>query len=109
MSFDPEKPPANPFQAPSAGATKQPFIGPKPQVIMWQKVYVGIMTVIYILVAVLGILAIVFANDLAAGDPTTKPLEMRVMGAVYGGLGVMLTVLFALGFVFNKGNAGWIF
>ena len=114
MSFDPQNPPPkNPYATPNAGAenvpSHRPVIGPKPQVMIWQKIYLGFMVALYIAVAIMGIALFVFANEIAADDPDLSPNEMQIAGVIYGIMGVALAVLFGLGFVFSKGNGGWIF
>jgi len=113
MSFDPQNPPPNRYEAPHAQpkneASPKSFIGPKPQVMLWQKVYLGFMVALYSAVTLMGIALFVFADDIAANDPEIAPTEMYIGGVLYGGLGVVLGLVFALGFVFNKGNGGWIY
>jgi hypothetical protein len=102
----------NPYD-PSSPATVSPQpafpIGPKPQVLVWQKVYLGLMIALYVAVTVAGALLYLFADDIAADDPDTSAREMEILGVIYGVMGLALAILFALGFVFRRGNVGWIF
>jgi cell division protein FtsW (lipid II flippase) len=75
----------------------------------WAKVYNAVMIALYLAVTFGGVAMIVFADAIAEGDPTTSPTEFVVLGGVYSGVGVVLTVLFAVAFFWRKGLGAWIY
>lgn len=112
VPFDPKGEfPANPYAA-SSGGTPPTAVpqGPPPRVIFWQKVYLGVMVAIYLLVMCGGVALFLFADTMGANeDMDMGPGEAKLMGGIYGGLGLVFMILFALGFVFRKGMLGWVF
>ena len=67
------------------------------------------MLLLYAMVTFGGIAMVAFSGDLAADDPTSDAGEVAVVGGVYAGLGVVLSALFVVGFLWRKGNGAWIY
>ena len=79
----------------------------RPAVLLWCKVYLGFMTGLYLVGAVVGVLLLAFAASLA--DPETDAMEFRIMGAVYGVLGVLFGIGFGIGLLVPRRRWGWIY
>ena len=116
-NFDPNRPPYQPpqqnpghsFQAPiiqTKPVGPRQFSGP-PQVLIWQKVYIGVMTLLYSLIAVAGILVIVFAQqDVRTNEDA---FAVALVGGIYIALGVIFAGIFVVGLFWTKGMGGWIY
>lgn len=87
----------------------------KPQVITWFKVYAAFMVLLYVLVAVFGVFLIsnpdIFVDDSGTGpsNAPTDEMEATIMGVIYGGLGVVLAIAFAIGLFTPRKFWGWIY
>ena len=107
-----QDPPKNPYQAPisktapGSGPTHDYSQGP-PQVFKWQRVYVICMTLMYDALMMLGICFFIFADDLADAEMSSK--EWQIMGAIYGILGAVLSIVFAVGLFWRRGMGGWVY
>lgn len=106
--------PYNPYAAsqpspPPIHAPSTPWNGEPPKVIFWARVYNALMIALYVLVTVGGFAMYGFAEELAEGDPTNSPGQMRMVGAFYAGIGIVLAVLFLVAFIWRKGNGAWIY
>lgn len=102
--------PNNPYSPESQQYAPRPAVaGPPPAVITWQIVYVVAMALLYVLVAILGIVLLVYSDTIAADDPTTDPMEFRIMGGVYAVLGFGLMLLFIGGIFLRRGMVGWVY
>ena len=75
--------------------------------VTWYKVYAGIMLALYLGVAVVGLTLLVFSSDLA--DLENNDMEIQIMGAVYGVLGLIVGVAFAVGLGVPRRKWGWIY
>ena len=64
------------------------------------------MVFIYLAATVFG--AVMFFNAREFATANNSAEELMIMGAVYGVMGVVLTIVFGLGLVFQKGMLGWI-
>jgi cell division protein FtsW (lipid II flippase) len=67
------------------------------------------MIALYLALTVGGVAMIVFADAIAEGDANSSPTEVALIGGIYAGLGVVLTILFAVAFVWRKGTGAWIY
>jgi len=81
-----------------------------PPVVTWFKVYAAGMALVYLAIAAMGGLFLVFAEDMAAppggsGDTT----EVLIMGAVYLVMGLGLAAVFLVPFVLGRGKGAWVY
>ena len=98
---------ASPYGMPASGP---PAVMPlKPQVILWQRIYLGMMLFIYVLVVVAGGAMTIFASEIAADDPEVSAGEITFMGGMYAVLGLIFGILSAVGFFFKRGTGGWVY
>jgi len=87
----------------------------RPTVITWFKVYAGLMVLLYIIVLVAGILIFANAesfvgNDVRPGSSVpTDPAEAQLMGLIYAVLGVVLSLVFAVGLATPRRFWGWVY
>lgn len=87
----------------------------RPSVITWFKVYTGLMVLIYLVVILVGILLYANAdsfvgNDVRPGSNVpADPVEAQLMGMVYAALGVVLSLVFAVGLVIPRRFWGWVY
>lgn len=109
-------PPKNPYQtphgqpqAPQASSPLTNFDGPAPSVVTWQMVYLALMVLVYLMLTVGGICVYIFANEIAAEDPSTDPEIFRIAGVIYSALGFVLGIVFAVGLFWKRGMGGWVY
>ena len=98
---------ASPYGIPTGGPPAA--MGPKPQVILWQRIYLGLMVAIYALVVVAGVAMTMFADQIAADDPEVSAGEITFMGGLYAVIGLIFGIVTAIGFVFKRGTGGWVY
>lgn len=67
------------------------------------------MLLLYLAVVFIGLAMVIFSGEIAADDPTSKPAEVVVIGSIYAVLGLGMSALFAVGFLWRKGNGAWIY
>lgn len=87
----------------------------QPQVVTWFRVYCGLMVVIYIAVAIFG--GFMAANPDMLNDPNPRPGssvpssadEAFIMGVMYCGLGIVLTIVFLVPFFLPRRFGAWIY
>ncbi len=104
----------NPYEASSVAQPYNPnlpyqHVGPLPAVILWQKGYLGFMTALYVFVIAIGAFLFINADNMQDVDADMDASQAQILGVVYGAMGVVFALLFALGFVFRKGMFGWVY
>ncbi|OLP16576.1 hypothetical protein BST81_20480 [Leptolyngbya sp. 'hensonii'] len=77
-----------------------------PQVVIWMKVYAGVMCVVYLLLAAVSI--IFFAID-PSGMPDTSLGELRFLGALFLVMGLFFFVVFLLPILFPPRPWVWVY
>jgi len=97
---------SNPYSAPGSAATDM-VQTERPAVVLWQMVYCGLMVLLYVAVAALGVFFYTQAANL--GSSSDEVMEMRILGGVYSALGVVLGLVFAGGLFLRRGMVGWVF
>ena len=108
MSYTPEDPFATP-------ASTEPVRPPEqhlgtPAVMKWQMVYFVAMLLLYVAVAVAGVLLMFFADEVAQDpDFEMEQTEAMILGGIYAALGVGLSLLFVVGLFWRRGMGGWVF
>ncbi len=108
-----QRPPENPYEMPYDSnrptVARPKFNGPPPAVMTWQMVYLILMLVVYIALVIGGGCLFAFADDIAAEDPAAEPQMFRIMGVIYGIMGFVLAIVFAVGLFWKRGMGGWIY
>jgi hypothetical protein len=99
----------SPYQSPQLYAETPKFDDKavKPVVVTWYKVYAGFMTALYLFFALAGALLLAFGSELA--DAETDEMEVQIMGAVYGVLGLFFGVAFGIGLTVPRRRWGWVY
>jgi hypothetical protein len=99
--------PYRPLESENPKPSTKPIYDRPPQVIFWEMVYCGFMLLLYLAVAVLGIG--LFVNAELWAEDREEFIELRVFGVVFLVVGLVLSALYAAGFVFRRGMFGWVF
>ena len=100
--YSPYISPHSPQQTPKPGTNAV-----RPGVVVWFKVYASCMLALYILVAVGGVFLLAFSADIAG--PEKSAPELQLMGAIYGMMGVVFSILFGIGMFVPRRTWGWIY
>ncbi len=86
-----------------------------PSVVMWFKVYAAAMAVVYLAVAAMGALLLIYAEDAAGSGganstgPFSSETEMIFLGVIYLALGLVLAVAFVLPFILGRSKGSWVY
>lgn len=87
----------------------QPYLPPsRPGAVTTFYVYCALMVAIYLLVAVVGVVFMTMAAEIAADDPEMTQAEARVMGIVFLAMGAVLAVIFAIPPFLPRAKWAWI-
>ena len=82
-----------------------------PGVLLWFKVFCGLMLLLYVLVAGVGALLLAMPEQFA--DPeagfASDQSEAVILGVVYLALGLVFAVLYALPFILPRGKGTWVY
>ena len=104
--------PGNPYSTPASA--HQPVSGkpglPKTDpsfVLMWQRIYVILMTLLYVVSTAFSFFLFAYATDLE--DQETSAGEAMAMGAVLAIISLGLVALYGVGLFWRRGNGGWIY
>ena len=57
---------------------------------------------------VLGICCFVFADEFAVDDDMSRK-EAQIMGAIYGIIGAVFSIVYAVGIFWRRGMGGWVY
>lgn len=98
----------SPYQPPAGNSSPpipQPLTGEPPKVILWYKVYLGVLGFMYAGVAVMGL--IFFFGPFTAED--LDGMEPKLMGGIYATMGIVLLIPFIVGFFLPKSKGAWIY
>jgi len=79
-----------------------------PAVRMWALIYNICMVALYILVAGLGLVLIIFADEINSLEEG-QDMSAMIGGVIYTVLGIVLAIVFAVGIVWRRGNGAWIY
>jgi len=86
-----------------------------PPVVTWFKVYAAGMALVYLAVAAIGALFLLFAEDMAQPSPgygssaSTDTTEIVIMGGIYLVMGLVFAVAFLVPFVLGRSKGTWIY
>lgn len=94
------------FERAASGVDPLLPTGP-PAVLLWQKVYCFAMAALYGLIAVLGLVMVVFREQFA--DEQTTPGESVVIGLVFVAMGVGLAAPFLIAPFLPRRRWAWVF
>lgn len=97
MTTLPPYPPPDPWNAPA----EQP-----PGVLVWFKVYAGVMTALYLLVVAMGVLFLVMPPT---NDPDFTPEEQKLAGVLFVALGLPIMAAFVAAFFLPRRKWVWIY
>ena len=98
----------SPYQPPAADPSPpipQPLTGEPPKVILWYKIYLGILGVMYACVAAAGIF--LFVAPISADD--LDDMEPKLMGGIYTVIGIVMLIPVIVGFFLPRSKGAWIF
>jgi len=98
---------SSPYQPPRFDPSKASGAPRIPAVWYWYVAYCVAMALLYLACIGGGIALFAFADQLAAEDASSSPLEFQIMGAILAAISVPLTVLFAAAPLL-RGKLGWI-
>ena len=73
----------------------------------WYVVYCVAMLLLSVLVAVIGVFLVAFADKI--GESDEERLEMLITGAVYAVISVPFAIAFALAPFLKRGRLGWVY
>ena len=79
----------------------------RPQVVTWFKVYAGLMTLVYLLVAVMGLLLLI--PGLIPADTGEDALFMKVGAVMYLGFGLVFGGAFAVALATKGQSWAWVY
>jgi cell division protein FtsW (lipid II flippase) len=80
-----------------------------PKVLTWYRVYCVLMVLLYLLVAVLGIVFVVFSQQFAADDPELSSTDALIMGWMFFAVGIGLVAPFAAALALPRRRWVWIY
>ena len=76
-----------------------------PPVVVWFKVYTGLMTLLYLVCFVGGVVLVYYADEIPGLDPT----EILVQGIILAVMGLPFAIVFALPLFFKPKPWVWIY
>lgn len=79
----------------------------EPPAMMWFKVYAGVMAGVYILCALGGVAAYIYAPELA--DAETSEAGYRLIGMILGAMGATLAIGFLVPFFVPRQSWVWVY
>jgi len=82
---------------------------PPPPVLPWYRAYCALMAVMYLVVAGGGVFVAAANQSLAAGDPSTSPTEMLLIGVICVVMGLALVVPFVVALFLPRKPWVWIY
>ena len=84
-----------------------PALAWPPKVWLWQRVYCGAMLALFLLVAGGGLVLFVRADEIA--EPGLSATEIRIAGGIYGVMGFLLAIPFAVGLMLKGKPWHWVY
>ncbi len=102
-----EQPPTNPAVAQGAPVARP--LNPNPAVKKWQVVFLIVMLVIHLVGVAIGVLGVLFAAEITAGDPGLKEWECVIIGVVYGLVSILGFAAYSVALFWRRGMGGWIY
>lgn len=99
----------SPYRSPQSYSVPQKPVGPmgKPAAVTWFKVYAGLMLALYVLCAVAGAVLLSFSTEIS--NSAEEAAELRMMGVIYGVMGVGLAIVFVIGLFVPRRGWGWVY
>ena len=103
----------SPYQPPSYVDPRYgPMPGQRPNVVVWYLVYCVLMMLMYLSVAVLGIVCLILPEEMFESDPDMSAAEARMMGVMMGVMMLVFCLPFTLFYLvaarMPRNKAGWI-
>ncbi|MEZ6187683.1 MAG: hypothetical protein R3F62_22070 [Planctomycetota bacterium] len=93
------------------GLRSQPAYYPPgitPPVILWMRIYNGLLAAVYFLVLLMGLAFLVFREEFGR-QPGNSPEDALIAGFLYAGMGAVLCPLYAVGVWLPRKGWAWVY
>ena len=90
------------------GRPAPPMPGQRPNVVVWYLVYCVLMMLMYLSVAVLGIVVLIFPEEMFESDPDMSAVGARMMGVMMLVFCLPFTLFYLVAARMPRNKAGWI-
>jgi hypothetical protein len=105
MNNSPYEPPQ--IREQTFGPANHEILTTPPQVWTWYKVYCGLMLLLYVMFVAGSIFLFMSAESIAVSDPEQSAIALKIQGAAFGGVALLLVVLYSCGLFFRPSKMAW--